>query len=103
MKEKPFAEWAAIFEEQDIPHAPSQWTEDLLGDPQVIHEDLIVHVDDPVVGPMDQMGKAVVFEDAPAPDPPPAPRAGAHTDAVLSSLGFAPAEIERLRASGAVS
>jgi crotonobetainyl-CoA:carnitine CoA-transferase CaiB-like acyl-CoA transferase len=102
MKERPFAEWAALFEEQDIPHAPSQWTEDLFEDPQVRHEGMIVSFDDPVVGRMDQMGPAIVFEGAPWEQPAPAPLPGQHTDAVCRDIGFSDGEIASLRAAGAV-
>ncbi|HXH23031.1 MAG TPA: CoA transferase [Dehalococcoidia bacterium] len=103
MKEKSFAEWAALFEEQDIPHAPSQWTEDLLDDPQVRHEGLVLTLDDPHAGPMEQMGPAIVFEGAPEGPPRPAPLPGQHTDEVLRELGFADSEIAAMRAAGAVA
>ncbi len=103
MKEKSFAEWAALFEERDIPHAPSQWTEDLLDDPQVRHEGLVARYEDPVLGPMEQMGPAIVFDDAPAAQPGPAPLPGQHSDAICRELGFSGAEITALRAAGAVT
>jgi len=103
MKEKSFAEWAAAFEEQDIPHAPSQWTEDLLDDPQVRHEGLVITVDDPVDGMMEQMGATVVFDDAPAPPPAPAPLPGQHTDEICREIGFDEAGIRALRTSGAIA
>jgi formyl-CoA transferase len=103
MKERSFADWAALFEEQDIPHAPSQWTEALLDDPQVRHEGLVVTVDDPVVGLMEQMGASIVFDDAPEGPPGPAPLPGEHSDAVCRDLGFSDADIASLRAAGAVA
>jgi crotonobetainyl-CoA:carnitine CoA-transferase CaiB-like acyl-CoA transferase len=103
MKEKPFAEWAALFESQDIPHAPSQWTEDLFDDPQVHHEGMIVAYDDPTLGHIDQMGPAVVFEGAPAAQPAPAPLPGQDTDAMLRDLRFNDSDIASLRSARAVS
>jgi formyl-CoA transferase len=103
MKERRFAEWAALFEEQDIPHAPSQWTEDLLDDPQVRHEGLVITVDDPVIGPLEQMGPSMVFDDAPEGPPGPAPLPGQHTDDICHELGFDDAVIVAMRASGAVA
>lgn len=103
MKERPYADWAALFEERDIPHAPSQWTEVLLDDPQVLHEGLVVRVTDPLVGPMEQMGPTVVFDDAPAGVPSPAPLPGEHTDSILRELGFGDSETAALKTSGVVA
>jgi crotonobetainyl-CoA:carnitine CoA-transferase CaiB-like acyl-CoA transferase len=103
MKERSFAAWAALFEEQDIPHAPSQWTEDLLDDPQVKHEGMIVAYVDPVAGLMEQMGPSILFEGAPAQQPSPAPLPGQDSDAICRELGFSEAEVAGLRAAGAVS
>jgi crotonobetainyl-CoA:carnitine CoA-transferase CaiB-like acyl-CoA transferase len=103
MKTRPFAEWARLFEEQDIPHAPSQWTEDLLDDPQVRHEGLVIEVQDPVVGLMEQMGAPITFEDAPYEAPGPAPLPGQHSEAICAELGFGADEVARLKASGALA
>jgi crotonobetainyl-CoA:carnitine CoA-transferase CaiB-like acyl-CoA transferase len=102
MKEKPYAAWAALFEEMDVPHAPAQWTEDLLDDPQVKHERMVISVLDPLAGPMDQMGPTVTFDAHPWQQPGPAPRPGEHTDAICRELGIVPAEIEALRRAGAI-
>lgn len=102
MKEKPFSEWAAIFESQDVPHAASQWTEDLLDDPQVRHEGLVIGVNDSRAGLMEQMGPAIVFGGAPAGLPGPAPLPGQHSDEVCRELGFSPDEIASLRRAGAI-
>jgi crotonobetainyl-CoA:carnitine CoA-transferase CaiB-like acyl-CoA transferase len=102
MKEKPYSEWASIFEAADVPHAPSQWSEDLLDDPQVRHERLVISVNDPVVGPSDQMGPTIVFEDAPFREPRPMPLPGKHTDEICREIGLADEEIARLKDAGAV-
>lgn len=103
MKEKPYAEWAALFEQEDVPHAPSQWTEDLLDDAQVRHEGMVITIDDPVAGLMEQMGPPIVFDAAPSSPPGPAPLPGAHTDEVCRELGFSEAEVRDLRASGTIA
>ena len=102
MKEKPFAEWATILEAADVPYAPSQWTEDLLDDPQVRHAGLLVTINDPVIGPVEQMGPVVGFSSAPWAVPDPAPLPGEHSDEICRGLGFDAAEIETLRRAGAV-
>jgi crotonobetainyl-CoA:carnitine CoA-transferase CaiB-like acyl-CoA transferase len=103
MKEKPYAEWAAILEAADVPHAPAQWTEELLDDPQVRHEGLVVEIDDPIAGRTEQMGPTIVFEGAPYALPLPMPLPGQHTDEVCRELGFTTTEIEALRTAGAIT
>jgi crotonobetainyl-CoA:carnitine CoA-transferase CaiB-like acyl-CoA transferase len=103
MQEKSFHEWSTLFEAQDIPHAPSQWTEDMLDDPQVRHEGLVATFDDPVAGAMEQLGASALFEDGPWQKPAPAPLPGQDTEAILREIGFDGAEIGRLRASGTVA
>jgi crotonobetainyl-CoA:carnitine CoA-transferase CaiB-like acyl-CoA transferase len=102
MKEKPYAEWAAIFEAQDIPHAPSQWTEDLLDDPQVRHEGLVIEVDDPVAGVMEQMGAPFTFSAAPYVQPTAEPVVGAHTEAICREAGLSEEDVASLRRTGAL-
>ena len=103
MRGRPFAEWAAQFERDDIPYARSQWAEDLLDDPQVAHEGLLVTLDDPSVGRMQQMGATAAVAGQATPVPAPAPVAGQHTDAVLAELGLSGSEVAGLRQRGAVA
>lgn len=102
MREKTYEEWAALLEANDVPYAPSQWTEDLLDDPQVRHEQLLVRFDDPSVGPMEQMGASFLVEGRAWRPPAPAPLSGQHTNELCRELGLGEAEIEHLRRSGAV-
>jgi formyl-CoA transferase len=103
IRSQPFSHWTKIFEEHDIPHARSQWTEDLLDDPQVAYENLALEFDDPTVGPMTQHASHVTVTGEDWQTPSPAPLAGQHTDDVLRELGFDASAIAELRASGAVA
>ncbi len=102
MRQRSYAEWAAIFEAADIPHAPAQWTEELIDDPQVRHMGLLVQIDDPEVGRTDQMGQTVHFRDAPWSKPRHRPLPGEHTDEICRLLGFNDSEIEQMKHAGAV-
>ncbi|MGE0058909.1 MAG: CoA transferase, partial [Dehalococcoidia bacterium] len=103
IRRQPFAHWAALFESHDVPHARSQWTEDLLDDPQVAAEGLALQFDDPTVGPMTQVASHVTVTGIEWQQPSPAPLAGQHTDELLQDLGLDAAAIAQLRASGAVA
>lgn len=50
------AAWAELFEANDIPFAPSRHTEDALDDPQIRHNGMVVGLEDPEVGMLEQMG-----------------------------------------------
>jgi len=103
VKTQPFAHWTALFEEKDIPHARSQWTEDLLEDPQVAAEGLAIEVNDPTVGAMTQHASHITTLETIWEQPSPAPLAGQHTAEVLRELGYDEAAIAALRAKGAAA
>src|SRR6266487_3750628 len=100
MRTRSFAEWAETFEKADVPYARSQWTEDLLDDPQVAHEELLVRFDDPTVGAMEQMGAVATLEGEAWQQPSPAPLAGQHSDSIAAELGYTLEQIEALRRDG---
>lgn len=62
---KPLAEWVAAFEAADVPFAPAQQTEDGMADPQVIHNEMVVTLQDPALGPVTQMGIPIVLSETP--------------------------------------
>jgi crotonobetainyl-CoA:carnitine CoA-transferase CaiB-like acyl-CoA transferase len=62
---KPLAEWADAFEAADVPFAPARLTEDGMTDPQVIHNNMVVTLDDPERGPVVQMGVALGLGETP--------------------------------------
>src|SRR5262249_46697030 len=56
LQSKPHAEWAAAFEAADVPFAPARLAEEGLSDPQVLHNGMVIKLDDPAVGEVLQMG-----------------------------------------------
>jgi len=63
--QRPLAEWAEMFEAADVPFAPARRTEDGLTDPQVRHNDMVITLADPAVGPVEQMGVPLAFSKTP--------------------------------------
>ena len=62
---RPRAEWTEAFEAADVPFAPVQWTEDGMADPQIIHNNMVVTLEDPAVGPVVQLGVPVALSETP--------------------------------------
>jgi crotonobetainyl-CoA:carnitine CoA-transferase CaiB-like acyl-CoA transferase len=97
------AEWLARLDAEQVPCAPILSREDLLTDPQVAANHLIVESVHPHAGAMRQPRPAVRFEETPAELRTFAPLLGEQTDAVLGELGIQPGEIAELRAAGVVA
>ncbi|MBT6277672.1 MAG: CoA transferase [Chromatiales bacterium] len=62
---RPYAEWEALFESNDIPFAQARLTDEGLDDPQIRHNEMVVALDDPGVGSVDQMGVPVKLRGTP--------------------------------------
>jgi crotonobetainyl-CoA:carnitine CoA-transferase CaiB-like acyl-CoA transferase len=65
IKTKPQAEWAALFEEADVPFGPCRMIDEGMKDPQINHNNMVVSLDDPVLGPVIQMGAPIMLSEMP--------------------------------------
>jgi crotonobetainyl-CoA:carnitine CoA-transferase CaiB-like acyl-CoA transferase len=100
---KTSAEWLSRLEAHDVPSAPVLTREQVLRDPQVAANELIVESDHPHAGRMRQPRPAARFEGTPAGLHRPAPLLGEHTDEVLREIGIADNAASELRAAGVVA
>jgi len=103
MKTRTFAEWASTFEKADVPYARSQWTEEIMDDPQVAHEGIIQRFDDPTGGSMEQMGAVATLDGEEWQHVSPSPLIGQDTDSIASELGYTAEQIEALRRDGVIA
>ena len=88
------------FETQDIWYAPVNDYEQVVDDPQVRNNGVVMAVDHPQAGPVRLMAHPVRYDgQAPALRRMP-PALGEHTREVLAQVGYAPDEIEQLFAEG---
>ncbi len=71
-------------------------------EPQMVENEMIVPLEHPEVGPTRVIGVPVRLSDTPGAIRAPAPLLGQHTDEVLASLGYSPADVEALRAEGVI-
>jgi crotonobetainyl-CoA:carnitine CoA-transferase CaiB-like acyl-CoA transferase len=97
------AEWLARLDAEQVPCAPILSREDLLTDPQIAANALIVESEHPQAGRMRQARPAARFDGTPAELRIPAPLLGEHTDAVLTELGVSSEELTALRTAGTVA
>jgi len=103
IKTRTSAEWLARLDAEQVPCAPILSRTDLLTDPQIAANALIVEFDHPHVGRMRQARPAARFDGTPAELRSPAPLLGEHTDAVLTELGVSSEQLAALRTAGAVA
>jgi len=88
--------------EATVPVGPIHDLAEVFNDPVVRHLGLIAEVDHPVAGRVRTPGIPVRMSETPGSVRRAPPLLGEHTDEVLRELGYAPNEIEKLRADGAV-
>ncbi|HEX4217202.1 MAG TPA: CoA transferase [Acidimicrobiales bacterium] len=87
IREKTWAEWKELFEQDfDISVEPFLTTQQAMDHPQMRHNGSVVTVEDPRVGPMEQIGPLVTMTATPAKIGRPAPSVGENTAAVKAEL-----------------
>jgi crotonobetainyl-CoA:carnitine CoA-transferase CaiB-like acyl-CoA transferase len=97
------AEWEAIFEAHDVPHAPVLDVGQVLEHPQARARGIVTEVVHAVLGRMRTTGRAINLPAYPDARPTAAPLLGEHTDEVLRELlGATPDQIAAWRADGTV-
>jgi CoA:oxalate CoA-transferase len=85
-----------------VPAAPVNSAVDLATCEQLLAREMLVDVDDPVVGSLRLVGNPIKLRGVPSPEARSIPRLGEHTDEVLRDiLGLEATEVEALRAAGA--
>ncbi len=97
------AEWVARLRPAGVPCGSVRDIAEVLQDPHLEARGMIREVDHPTAGPLRVTGVPIKLSETPGDVRNPPPTLGQHTDAILSKdAGLEPAEIERLRAEGAV-
>ena len=86
LKTKPCAEWERIFEDADVPYARASSTDEAMTNSQVIANEMLFEMRDPIVGEVTQMGNPLKFTQTPGEIRGPRPMRGQHTERVLSEI-----------------
>lgn len=98
----PLAHWKKVLDAARLPYGVVQIAEEIVNDPQLLANQILV----PIVGgganPRLTVDSPVVIKESPKVRPGVAPELGEHTEQVLDELGFDAAQIDDLRANGAI-
>jgi crotonobetainyl-CoA:carnitine CoA-transferase CaiB-like acyl-CoA transferase len=94
------AVWLELLEAASVPAGPVYAMDEVFADPQVQHLGMAQPLEHPVRGRIHVVAQPVTLSRTPATLRSATPEAGAHTEAVLSALGFSGEDIARLRAEG---
>jgi crotonobetainyl-CoA:carnitine CoA-transferase CaiB-like acyl-CoA transferase len=96
-------EWLAVFDKAGVPAAPVRRVVELLDDPQVLANDLVVEFEHPAAGAVAMVGPVIQMAKTPTSVRRPPPTLGQHNEEVLSEFGYSSAEIAALRDKGALA
>ena len=101
-REKTRAEWLALLGNADVCVAPVNSIEETARDPQVLHRDMVVTIEDPARGRQRALGIPLKFSETPGSIRRPPAGLGEHTEEVLREIGYDAEEIGELRAQGVI-
>ncbi|MEZ5171296.1 MAG: CoA transferase [Acidimicrobiia bacterium] len=87
----------------DVLSAPLNEVRDVVEDPQILHNRMIVTTEHDTLGPLRLTGVPIHFAATPGSVRRPPPLQGQHTEEVLSELGYGPDRIAELVRDGAVA
>ena len=96
------SEWLDDLEEAGVASGPILYIDEVFNDPQVLHQEMLKKVFHPVLGELKTTGFSANLSESPADILKPPPLLGEHTEEILGRMGYGPADIQRLKKSGAV-
>jgi len=100
---KTTGEWLDLLDAAGVSAGRVNKVTELLDDPQVLANDLVVEYQHPVAGAVSMVGPLIQMEQTPTSVRRPPPTLGQHNEEVLTELGYSAAEIDKLREVGAVA
>jgi crotonobetainyl-CoA:carnitine CoA-transferase CaiB-like acyl-CoA transferase len=95
-RERTTAEWLELLERSGVPAGPVLSVPQMHAHPQTIARNMVPELDHPKAGRIKTIGLPVKFSATPGEVAQPAPLYGQHSRAILTELGYTPAEIDAL-------
>jgi len=102
LREKPTAHWVEVLNARGVPSGAILPLEAALAQEQIAHRGAIQTVRAEGIGELKLFNLTAKFEKTPGAVETPPPRLSDHTEEILAGLGYAAAEIERLRKQGVI-
>ena len=96
------ADWLDRFESHGVPCGPIRFPEELVDDPQVAANEMVVDLEHDLAGPQRQVGPLLQMSDTPLAPQGSSPPLGRDTDAIARSAGYSDDEIAGLREQGVI-
>lgn len=96
-------EWFKELWQKDITVGKVYSLDETVSDPQVRHRKMVVEMEHPTQGKIQQTGIPIKLSETPGSIRTPPPSLGQHTDDVLKGLGYSAQAIQELRHQGVVS
>ena len=93
-------EWLATLDAAGVPAGPVRFTEELLEDPQILANGLVTNLEHQLAGKVSMAGPLISMSETPLGAKSASPALGQHTDDLLTELGYAPAQIRKLKDLG---
>lgn len=94
-------EWAEVFDEHDIPHAPVLNIKDALNHPQIKNRNLVKNIKHPSYGEFSHVGTPIHYCNAPLDNNAAPPTLGENTEEVLREvLGYSEEQIDMVKSTG---
>jgi crotonobetainyl-CoA:carnitine CoA-transferase CaiB-like acyl-CoA transferase len=100
IKGKNLAQWMEIFEGVDACVAPLHNLEEMTQDPQVRHRNMIVDVDHPVLGLIQQVGIPIKLSNTAGSLRTVAPQLGEHNEEIFTRMGHSAEQIAQWKKDG---
>ena len=95
-------EWVTLLTEAGTQVAPVYNIDEALQDPQVIHRQMVLEIEDPVLGKIKQLGIPIKLSETSGKIRFVAPAPGNDTEETMRQLGYSAGEIEKLIAEGVI-